>query len=64
MKAKSWAAALWILVVVLTAGCCCGRWSPPGCKRGFVVDQLPSAADWLDEHGPTGCSPLLGRCRD
>ncbi len=62
MKAKSWAAVLWILLTVVSSGCACGRWVGPGQPHGYMVDQFPSAADWLDEHGPTGCQPILGRC--
>jgi hypothetical protein len=62
MRSKSWAAVLLILSVLGTTGCACGRWVGPGCPHGYMVDQLPSAADWLDEHGPTGCCPLLHSC--
>lgn len=64
MKAKPWAAALWVLVLLVTGGCACGHWVGPGRPHGYAVDQLPSVADWLDEHGPTGCCPLLDRCPD
>jgi hypothetical protein len=65
MKAKSWAAALWILIMMVgTTGCACGRWVGPGHPHGYIVDQWPSLADWLDEHGPTGCHPLLHRRPD